>query len=112
MEPRGAEEDLEEHPSGWGALFDNDDDGDDDYAPSECDSDRLSDVSEWDPVEAALEDSAPPIYLYNTQSIRGRLSHSISVSGRTVLDRVKSILAYIEGSGSSHVQYIRTSKTA
>ncbi|TBU62392.1 hypothetical protein BD310DRAFT_1036622 [Dichomitus squalens] len=96
MDSRGAKEDFEEHPSGWGALFDDDEDDDADYAPSECDSDRLSDVSEWDPVEAALEDPAPPIYLYNTQSMRGRLSLSISVPGRTVVDRVKSILAYME----------------
>ncbi|TBU33635.1 hypothetical protein BD311DRAFT_623247, partial [Dichomitus squalens] len=48
---------LEEHPSGWGALF-NDDNDNDGYAPFECDSDRLLDVSEWGLIKAALEDPA------------------------------------------------------
>ncbi|TBU41103.1 hypothetical protein BD309DRAFT_1043577, partial [Dichomitus squalens] len=55
---------LEEHPSGWGALFDDDNDNDNNgYAPFECDSDRLLDVSEWGLIKAALEDPAHPFTL-------------------------------------------------
>ncbi|TBU28025.1 hypothetical protein BD311DRAFT_807202 [Dichomitus squalens] len=46
---------------GWGALFDDDNDNDNNgYAPFECDSDRLLDVSEWGLIKAALEDPARP----------------------------------------------------
>ncbi|TBU21646.1 hypothetical protein BD311DRAFT_782804 [Dichomitus squalens] len=94
MDPRAPEEEPEELHNGWGALFDNDDD--DDYTPSECDSDRLSDISDWDPVEAAPEGPILPIYLHNTRVMREHLAFSVSRTRTSILDRVKSILAYME----------------
>ncbi|TBU26765.1 hypothetical protein BD311DRAFT_779457 [Dichomitus squalens] len=95
MDPRAPEEEPEELHNGWGALFDEDDE-DEDYTPSECGSDRLSDASDWDPVEAAPENLIPPIYLHNTRVMRERLAFSVSRTRTSVLDRVKSILAYME----------------
>ncbi|TBU21317.1 hypothetical protein BD311DRAFT_597090, partial [Dichomitus squalens] len=95
MDPRAPEEEPEELHNGWGALFDEDDE-DEDYTPSECGSDRLSDASDWDPVEAAPENLIPPIYLHNTRVMRERLAFSVSRTRTSVLDRVKYILAYME----------------
>ncbi|TBU64442.1 hypothetical protein BD310DRAFT_783489, partial [Dichomitus squalens] len=93
--PSRPEAEPDELHNGWGALF-KDDEQDEDYAPSECSSDRLSDASDWDPVEAAPETPIPPIYRHNTRVMRERLAFSVSRTRTSVVDRVKSILAFMD----------------
>ncbi|TBU39401.1 hypothetical protein BD309DRAFT_1003757 [Dichomitus squalens] len=80
MDPRGPEAEPDELHNGWGALF-KDEEEDKDYAPSECSSDRLSDT---------------PIYRHNTRVMRERLAFSVSRTRTSVVDHVKSILAFME----------------
>ncbi|TBU59820.1 hypothetical protein BD310DRAFT_958035 [Dichomitus squalens] len=84
MDPRGPEAEPDELHNGWGALF-KDEEEDEDYAPSECSSDRLSDVC-----------PETPIYRHNTRVVRERLAFSVSRTRTSVVDHVKSILAFME----------------
>ncbi|TBU22128.1 hypothetical protein BD311DRAFT_869559 [Dichomitus squalens] len=94
MDPRGPEAEPDELHNGWGALF-KDEEEDEDYAPSECSSDRLSDASDWDPIEAAPE---MPIYRHNTRVMRERLAFSVSRTRTSVVDHVQYERSALMGS--------------
>ncbi|KAI0634114.1 hypothetical protein C8Q77DRAFT_1056061 [Trametes polyzona] len=88
------DEDQTDLHNGWGSLFADasDDDDDPDYDPfsNEYDSDRLSDSSDWDPVPLEDEPPAPPIQLQHTQAMRERLGSASKV------ERVRRILEFME----------------
>ncbi|KAI0756500.1 hypothetical protein C8Q80DRAFT_1278719 [Daedaleopsis nitida] len=79
--------------NGWGSLFDeNDEDADTLNHNTEYDSDRLSDASDWDPVEVRDEEvpRVPPIHLAQTRALRDRLSSANKA------ERVVAILEHME----------------
>lgn len=81
--------------TGWGSLFDDDNDDDAEYNPIASEpgyeSDRLSDISDWDPVDVSEPPPLlPPIQLQQTRALRERLG---SVSK---VDRVIQILDFME----------------
>ncbi|KAJ8481719.1 hypothetical protein ONZ51_g5810 [Trametes cubensis] len=93
MEPLLADAFEQELHNNWGSLFDDGyDEDDDEYIPFDdgYDSDRLSDASDWDPVDIIEEDHAPPIHLERTASLHQRLGTS------SKLERVLKILYYME----------------
>ncbi|KAI0630349.1 hypothetical protein C8Q77DRAFT_1219914 [Trametes polyzona] len=80
---------------GWGSLFaDIEDDDDLAYDPfsTEYDSDRLSDVSDWDPVPLQ-EAPAPPIQLQDTRAKQRQLGSA------SKLERVRNILKCMDNNG-------------
>ncbi|KAI0744525.1 hypothetical protein C8Q76DRAFT_804787 [Earliella scabrosa] len=96
MDEYSADPSPTELHTGWGALFDDGFDDDVEYAPSaeaEYDSDRLSDDSDWDPVEIQEPPTHPPIQLQQTHALRARLENSQFLS---MVERVCAVLKYME----------------
>ncbi|KAI0371405.1 hypothetical protein BV20DRAFT_942425 [Pilatotrama ljubarskyi] len=88
-----AEDHQDELHNGWGALFDDGyDDDDNDYLPPSggYESDRLSDDSDWEPVEIEEDARQEPPHLHNTRVLRERLGSASKV------ERVVKILRYME----------------
>ncbi|TBU24445.1 hypothetical protein BD311DRAFT_785352 [Dichomitus squalens] len=98
MDPRGPEAEPDELHNRWGALF-KDDEEDEDYAPSKCSSYRLSDACPETPI--------PLIYRHNTRVMRERLAFSVSRTRTSVVDRIKSILAFMDSIDTNLPMHLR-----